>query len=142
MTTVPAIPPEAVRLALAARRDALMDRPDPMVLSDETLTRMMLEAAAPILAEAVARKILAHMQAHGPQDGFDNSLGSTLRRAWRRHFYIAARVASYAFSTEEDIKRAAAEAIARGDFAVCAIPEPGEREGDGIKKRPHQWLIS
>jgi hypothetical protein len=50
MTDVPAIPPEAVRLALAARRDALIDRPDPTVLSDETLTRIMLEAAAPFLA--------------------------------------------------------------------------------------------
>jgi hypothetical protein len=37
---------------MACRADLLSDRPDPMVLSDETLTRKMLEAAAPLLAEA------------------------------------------------------------------------------------------
>lgn len=46
------VPDEAVRAALARRADLLSDRPDPMVLSEETLTRLMLEAAAPILAEA------------------------------------------------------------------------------------------
>jgi hypothetical protein len=50
--TAPRIPDEAVHLALAARADALSDRPDPMVLSNETLTRMMLEAALPAIAEA------------------------------------------------------------------------------------------
>jgi hypothetical protein len=45
------IPDEAVRAAMACRADLLADRPDPMVLSDETLTRKMLEAAAPLLAE-------------------------------------------------------------------------------------------
>jgi hypothetical protein len=44
------IPPEAVRAAMARRADLLADRPDPMVLSDETLTGKMLEAAAPLLA--------------------------------------------------------------------------------------------
>jgi hypothetical protein len=46
------VPDEAVQAALARRADLLSDRPDPMVLSEETLTRRMLEAAAPILAEA------------------------------------------------------------------------------------------
>ena len=45
-------PEEAVRAAMAKRADLLADRPDPIVLSDETLTRRMLEAAAPVLAEA------------------------------------------------------------------------------------------
>jgi hypothetical protein len=96
--------------------------------SNEALARAALEAAAPIMAEAVAQKILAHMEAHGPQAG--TPLGGTLRRAWRRHFGIAARVAAFAFSTEEDEKRAAAEAVARGDMIVCPGPEPGE-EDDG-----------
>lgn len=48
---MPEVPAEAVAAALAKRADLLSDRPDPMVLSEETLTRLMLEAAAPILAE-------------------------------------------------------------------------------------------
>lgn len=120
------IPDEAVRLALAARRHALIDRPDPMVLSDETLTRVMLEAAAPVLAEEIARKILAHMEAHGPGPG-----GTRTERgqAWRRHFRIAAQVAGFAFSSPADVKRAAIEAIARGEAAVCH-DEHGQGERD------------
>jgi hypothetical protein len=53
------IPDEAVRLALAARAGALIDRPDPMVLSDETLTRLMLEAAWPALVPAMRAGRLA-----------------------------------------------------------------------------------
>jgi hypothetical protein len=126
---LPDIPAEAVRAALAARSRALIDRPDPMVLSDETLTRMMLEAAAPVLAAAVAAKILAHMDEHVPKNKL---IGGTpaerqRNRTWRRHFRIAAQVAALAFSTEDDIKRAAAEAIARGEAAVCHDHGLGER---------------
>jgi hypothetical protein len=46
------VPEEAVRLALAARADALIDGPDPMVLSDEALIRLMLEAAQPSIVAA------------------------------------------------------------------------------------------
>jgi hypothetical protein len=53
------IPPEAVRAAMERRADLLSDRPDPTVLSDETLTRKMLEAAAPLLAEE--RKCLGYV---------------------------------------------------------------------------------
>jgi hypothetical protein len=88
--------------------------------------REVLEAAAPAMAEAIAQKILAHMEARGPAAG--TPLGGTLRRAWRRHFSIAARVAAFAFSTDDDIKRMAAEALARGDFVVCAVPEPQEQD--------------
>lgn len=49
---MPDIPDEAVKAALARRSDLLADLPDPAALSEETLTRLMLEAAAPILAEA------------------------------------------------------------------------------------------
>jgi len=81
------------------------------------LARVAVEAAAPILAEAAASKILAHMQAHGPEAG--TPLGGTLRRAWRRYLHIAAQVASFAFDTEDDMRRKAAAAIGRGDFVVC-----------------------
>jgi hypothetical protein len=101
----------------------LADRPDPTALSEETLTRLMLEAAAPILAEATAERIIAHMNEHGPIDYGPSSTGAALRRAWVRHFGIAARVAAGAFWTEEDKKRLAAEAIARGDVIACDIPE-------------------
>lgn len=50
---------EAVQLALAARSHALVDRPDPMVLSEERLTQMMLEAAAPAIREQFARNLEA-----------------------------------------------------------------------------------
>lgn len=43
------IPGEAVRAARAAYANALYDRPDPTVLSDETLMRIVLEAAAPAM---------------------------------------------------------------------------------------------
>lgn len=39
------IPQIAINAALAARAHALIDRPTPIVLSDEALTRIMLEAA-------------------------------------------------------------------------------------------------
>lgn len=51
------IPPEAVRLAMAARADALRDRPDLMVLSDERLTGLMLAAAAPLIAAAERERL-------------------------------------------------------------------------------------
>jgi len=52
------VPEEAVRLAVAARARGLIDRPDPAVLSDEQLTREMLQAAAPVLAAAERARIL------------------------------------------------------------------------------------
>lgn len=125
---MPDILKQAVTAAAIAIERELMSGTDYAMAadSDEALARVALNAAAPILAEEVARKILAHMEAHGPTEGFNGSLGSTLRRAWRRHFGIAARVAAFAFSTEDEIKRAAIEAIARGDVAVCATSEPEE----------------
>ena len=125
---MPAIPAEAVQAAMAVRAGLLADRPDPMVLSDETLTRKMLEAAAPILAETIAQKITEHMENFGPRKPrgpLETSLAGTggAYRAWRRHFDIAARVAAGAFYTREDELRRAAEAIERGDFIVCDLPE-------------------
>lgn len=114
---MPDIPPDAVAAALAARW-----RTDTGTGAEQV--QAILEAAAPHLAEAVAAKILRHMNEHGPQAG--TPLGGTLRRAWRRHFYTAARVASFAFSTDEDIRRETAAALNRGDYIACRLPEDGE----------------
>ena len=53
------IPAAAVAAAMASRAHDLADDPDPMVLSDETLTRRMLEAAAPHIAAGDRARILA-----------------------------------------------------------------------------------
>lgn len=103
----------------------------------EPIVRDALEAAAPVLAEAVARKITGHMEKFGPRKprGALEPVSDTGRahRAWRRHFGIAARVAAGAFSTDDDKLRMAAEAIGRGDYAACYLddagnPVAGERE--------------
>lgn len=122
---MPEIPPAAIMAAAAAiERELLSGRDYSMAQdSDEVLARVALEAAAPILAEAVARKITRHMEEHGPIDQGPDSTGAALRRAWVRHFSTAARVAAFAFSAEDDIKREAAEALKRGDFITCQIPE-------------------
>jgi hypothetical protein len=89
-----------------------------------TLARAALDAAVPLLAEAVAAKILEHAESHGPNLGAPAS--DNVRRTWRRHFRIAAQVASLAFSSRDDQLRMAAEAIKRGDVIVCNPPEvPG-----------------
>lgn len=116
------IPQAAVSAAAAAIERELMSGTDYATApdSDEALARAALEAAAPFLAGHIAQAILAHMQAHGPKDP-----GTPERRAWRRHLFTAAQVASFAFSTEEDIKRQAAEALNRGDFAACYLDDAG-----------------
>jgi hypothetical protein len=107
---MPDLPKEAVDAALAARSHALADRPDPMVLSERRLTEMMLEAAAPILAEEVARKILLHMDRSARRRNRRNRRGLL---AYRRHFDTAARIAAGAFTTDEELKREAAQALVR-----------------------------
>jgi hypothetical protein len=126
---MPEIPPEAIMAAATAiERELLSGRDYSMAQdSDEALARVALEAAAPILAEAVAQKILTHMEGFGPRKpaGALEPVSSTGRdyRAWRRHFGIAARIAAGAFYTREDELRLAAEAIGRGEFIGCNIPE-------------------
>lgn len=93
--------------------------------SSAGLARAAVEAAAPILAEAVSQKIIDRMEAHPPQASDSGQPGRTLLWAHRRYFRIAAQVAHFAFSTKADIARMTAEAIARGDVVVCANPEPG-----------------
>lgn len=118
---MPEIPDEAVTAAGQAIRHLNAGRP-------EDFARVALEAAAPILAETVAQKILAHMEGFGPRrprGPLETSLAGIggAYRAWRRYFGIAARIAAGAFDTREDQLRKAAEAIERGDFIACNIPE-------------------
>jgi hypothetical protein len=84
----------------------------------------VLEAAAPILAEEVAQRILAHAERQFPKNDPAKIPGRPdLWRTWHRHFGIAARIAAGAFYTREDELRLTAEAIQRGDFIACDIPE-------------------
>lgn len=80
--------------AAAIERELLSGRDYSMAQdSDEALARVALEAAAPILAGAVAAKILAHMERHLPP-GSD-------RNAARREHSRAAKVAELSFSDRE-----------------------------------------
>jgi hypothetical protein len=112
---MPDIPQAAIDAARAAYANALYDRPDPTVLSDETLMRIILEAAAPAMAEHAAGRILAHLEAHPPVVLVINGVSSDVTggHAYRRHFRTAAQIAALAFSTDEDLMRQAAEALAR-----------------------------
>lgn len=118
---MPDLPASSLAAAESAIRDELKSS---RAVEPDRLAQVALEAAAPILAEAVAQKILAHMEEHGPVPASPGvTLHETMRRAWRRHFRIAAQIASRAFSTHEDQMRKAAEAIKRGDVIGCVIPE-------------------
>jgi hypothetical protein len=118
---LPDIPPEVL-----AAVDAVLDdlpQPDSRFERDRwrIASRVALNAAAPILAEEIAQKILAHANRRpGAGKVWAGALG-----AWHRHFGIAARVAAGAFTTEEESKRATAGALARGDFIACKSPEDG-----------------
>lgn len=118
---MPDYPPEALAEAEAAISHELRSSRE---VEPDALARAALDAAAPILAEACAQKIVAHMEEHGPGVASPGTtLYEAMRRAWRRHLGIAARVAAGAFDTREDQLRMAAEAISRGDFIACDIPE-------------------
>ena len=119
---MPDYPPEAVEAAASAIGQAMVIRK-----GTREIAVAALDAAAPVLADDIAKRILAHMEAHGPTPEAPGvTRHEVLRRAWRRHFRIAAQVASLAFSTREDQLRKAAEAIERGDFIACNPPEvPG-----------------
>ncbi len=141
---MPDYPPEAVRAAAAAiERELLSGRHFAMAEdSDEALARAALDAAAPILADAVAKKILAHMEGRGPRKP-EGALEPVLDagrsyRAWRRHFGIAARVAANAFYTEADRMRLAAEALARGECLGDRDYERAHREPVALPRRTGQ----
>ena len=122
---MPDIPPAAIAAAESAIRDAFPGEfGKPGMPEPDALARAALDAAAPLLAEACASVILAHMEAHGPPaEAPGVTRHEVLRRAWRRHFGIAARVAAGAFYTREDELRLTAEAVERGDFIACNPPE-------------------
>jgi hypothetical protein len=119
MPDIPA--PVLAAAAEAIMTAANMNDDEPERFEARTLARAALEAAAPLLAEAVARKITAHRDDRWPS----GCIGS---QPARRHFRTAAQIAGLAFYTDEDMKRLAAEAIAAGNVAWCGVPEvPDER---------------
>lgn len=85
--------------------------------SEDALAKAALDAAVPILAEAVAQAILRHADEHEPKPG------SSFYLAWHRHFGIAARIAAGAFTTEAESRQQVARALARGDYVACPLPE-------------------
>jgi len=112
----------AIQAAAAAIERELMSGTDySMALdSDEALARVALTAAAPLLAEVVAQKILEHAERQHPRDP------EHVPTPWDRHFNIAARVAAGAFDSEEVVHRMVADSLSRGNFIACDIPEvPG-----------------
>jgi hypothetical protein len=118
---VPEVPAESIDAAERAVEAVMTDPEFRIERSAAGLARAAVEAAAPILADAIAQKIRAHMETHGPA-----ASGSWhARNSWRRHLSIAAQVAHFTFSTKADIARMAAEAITHGDVVVCAGPETG-----------------
>ena len=121
------IPEGAISAAAKAiHRDACPTDEDHDVTGiDRRRAVAALEAAAPLLAEAVAAKILDHMEEYiaDPDTTRLTRVSEVGNRAARRHFRTAAQIASLAFSTREDQLRMAAEAIERGDVIVCDIPE-------------------
>ena len=127
MPAIPEAPLLAAALAIHRAACPLRDDPDHDCARDAAHEEMLipraraaLEAAAPILAEACAQRILAHAERQHPRDP------DHVPTAWHRHMDIAARVAAGAFYTREDLLRLAAQAIERGDVAWCNPPEvPG-----------------
>lgn len=113
---MPDYPPAICEAATAAAmREMGFDHgPDEL---EEALARAALDAVAEALGEHCAAAIAAHAERQHPR--YPGQIPS----AWDRHFGIAARVAASAFLTEDDLKRLAAQALARGDFIACDLPE-------------------
>lgn len=126
---MPDLPPEAITLAT----DAVMASRN--LVSEGSrdwaarIVTVALEAATVPLGEHTAAKILAHMETHGPpvsglrRGSVDRHLQEQRQHAYRRHMSTAARIAASAFLAEDDTKRLAAEALARGDFVACPALE-------------------
>jgi hypothetical protein len=126
---LPDIPKEAIAAAADAVMKGLGLKSGHSRAWAEKIVSDALETAAPVLAEAVAQKILAHADRQFPKTDPAKVPGQPDRwRTWHRHFRIAAQVAAFAFATEEDKKRMAAEAITRGDYVACieGVPIPPE----------------
>jgi hypothetical protein len=117
---VPDIPPE-VYAAVDAALDGL-PQPESQFERDRwrITSRAALDAAAPILAEAVARKIREHMETWSP-----TLTGAQLSR-WRRHMGIAARIAELTFTTRDELIRDTAASIASEVRRVHQMIEPAD----------------
>jgi len=123
---VPDIPQAAITAAAAAigRKMHPGDVFTMTAGSDEALARIALEAAVPALAEHVAARITAHADRQFPKTDPAKAPGRPdLWRTWHRHFRIAAQVAALAFTTEDELKRTAAEALATGNYVACPDQE-------------------
>jgi hypothetical protein len=95
----------------------------------EAIARAVLDAVAADLGNAVAEKILACLTAGADPDKIrPPRVHDTSARTLRRHYLAAARIAAFAFLTEDDKLRLAAEALAAGQFVACPAPDDGTRE--------------
>lgn len=94
--------------------------------SDEALACAALDAAAPLLADAVARKIQEHADRTEPLSG-------RVPSARRRAFQVAVQVAAGAFTTKAESHRQTAAALLAGDYMACdpeaAMLDLARREG-------------
>ena len=80
----------------------------------------ILDAVAEDLGNHAAEKIAEHRDSHG------DSMPPDRLGTWRRHFGIAARIASRAFLGDGDLKAIAARDLAAGNFVACQAPEDGQ----------------
>lgn len=124
---MPAYPAAIIRKAADAVERELMSGTEysEHLDSEEAIARAVLDAVAADLGSAVAEKILAHLDEH-TADPATPAMPQTHRHrimAKRRDFATAARVAAFAFLTEDDKLRLAAEALAAGQFVACPAPE-------------------
>jgi|SRR5579871_1009568 len=83
----------------------------------------ILDAVAEDLGQVVAGKIRAHMEDQGPSE-----VSKVARSRWRRHFGTAARVAAFAFLTDDDKRAIAARELAAGNAIPCFDGATDERE--------------
>ncbi len=116
---MPDIPAEIREAAIraAARR---IGAPGHQVAED------VLDAVAPLLAEAVAAKITAHAERRQPPSA---AARNPRYLDYHRHFATAARIAAGAFTTEAEMLAEAAQAFNRGDYTACRDTEPEPPEG-------------
>jgi hypothetical protein len=124
---MPAYPESVIRKAAeAALRRHKSEHPHSHLRWQDFASEVtaVLDAVAEDLGQHAAGKILAHMEAHGPSPEAPGvTRHEVLRRAWRRHFGTAARVAAFAFLSEDDLKAIAARELAAGNFVACQAPE-------------------
>lgn len=86
----------------------------------EAIAAAVLDAVARQLGDHVAGKIAAH------RDEWAAGKPGAGTRGWRWHLGVAARVASRAFLTEDDLRRIAARELAAGNYAACPAPEDND----------------